>query len=106
MTITSIYPLESGRLYTFSELRAAEATLPAERRADQARRRRRTLTARAAGSRRKGLAPLLQIGARDVIKLLTMEAPPRVGGPTLALRRPSPCGNLGIRRKHRSLFGF
>jgi hypothetical protein len=35
MTSISIYPLESGRLYTIGELRAAEATLLAERRADQ-----------------------------------------------------------------------
>jgi hypothetical protein len=35
MTITSVYPLESGRLYTIGELRAAEATLLAERQANQ-----------------------------------------------------------------------
>jgi len=35
MMIPSIYPLESGRLYTLGELRAAEATLLAERQADQ-----------------------------------------------------------------------
>jgi hypothetical protein len=35
MTITSIYPLESGRPYTIGELRAAEATLLAQRQADQ-----------------------------------------------------------------------
>jgi hypothetical protein len=50
------------------------------------------------------LTSLLQIGASSVCKLLTMEAPPPVGGPTLILRRPSPCGNLGIRQKHRSVF--
>jgi hypothetical protein len=32
---TSVYPLESGRLYTIGELRAAEASLLAERQADQ-----------------------------------------------------------------------
>lgn len=36
MTITSIYPMESGRPYTIGELRAAEATLLAQRQADQA----------------------------------------------------------------------
>lgn len=35
MTNTSIYPLESGRLYTIGELRGAEATLLAQRQADQ-----------------------------------------------------------------------
>src|SRR5260370_20723566 len=35
MTITSIYPLESGWPYTIDELRAAEATLLAQRQADQ-----------------------------------------------------------------------
>jgi len=35
MTGTSIYPLESGRLYTFGELRDAEAMLLADRQADQ-----------------------------------------------------------------------
>jgi hypothetical protein len=35
MTHKSIYPLESGWLYSIRELRAAEATLLAERQADQ-----------------------------------------------------------------------
>jgi hypothetical protein len=35
MTHKSIYPLETGRLYTIGELRAAEAMLLAERQADQ-----------------------------------------------------------------------
>src|SRR5258708_40162565 len=35
MTHKSIYPLESGRLYSIRDLRAAEATLLAERQADR-----------------------------------------------------------------------
>jgi hypothetical protein len=35
MTRKSIYPLASGQLYTIAELLAAEATLLAERQADQ-----------------------------------------------------------------------